>query len=190
MRILSTLDELDPLPMLGDRLATPRTEPTQVAPVVTNDWRQCTRGDLQHPDAPGVSVWRDAAGDEFKVTKEPSELELLGRTLYDGMITSHHIDPGVCDETSITQVKPAVFRTSRKGVSTTEQNAEITIRAQREPNVPIVFIRPAEGPVGFETLVRKNHPLIDGRITLNAMFAAGWTRDQLVEHGFAKWVRQ
>lgn len=202
MRILSTLDELDPLPMLGERLATPRIAPELVAPQVKHDWTRCTPSDLEHPDAPKCSNWTEPNGVMFTIAR-------------------YHIDPGARDATSVAQVKldekgyvsgldsiglhpgnceatalAGAALSEKLGqigdvfFTTLQQDAEITLRAQREPNVSIRCVRPAPGPVGFETLVLTNHPGIDRCVTLNQFFAIGWTSDQLVEYGYAEWVRQ
>jgi hypothetical protein len=206
MRILSTLDELDPLPMFGERIATPRPAEKASEPLPTNDWRYCTRADLQSPGAPESVTWRDADGDEFKVTKRPSEMERHGRAVLEEaicnlndlygkmpMYTTDGVHPNFKAIDKRQRLHPGnvqpggqlVFKSHRIG-STAEHDAKLVHEARMNPEKDVLCVRPS--PAGVETLRLKGHHSQVYRI--RDFFAVGWTREQLVDHGYAEWVAQ
>jgi len=158
MRILSTLNEVDPLFAIGERAATPRPANKPAEPVYPHDWTRCTVADLQHPEAPKSSSWKEPNGTWHHV-HGPKRAVVIG------------VDPAKPDSD-----QTAVAIVAKPPLSADEilaHGGDPRIKPGAEYNVARrAYLNPTDKLYGAITSFR----------------AAGWTDEQMVEHGYCEWV--
>lgn len=179
MRILSSLNDIDPLFAIGERVATPRTAPVE-ATASRHDWSCALPSDLDHPEAAAIRKLADHIATIHAAEVEKAQRDALvtgtgylwigvdeGKGDMTAVPYRHLTKPGRCDS----HVWPSFDEfMSHGGDPRITPDSYYDMRMNR-------YVVPTE---------RMRNVYCNGcSANFEQWFRAGWTVDQLVSCGHA-----